>query len=247
MAGTTPRLLLLRRESLINRAIMLIIFDCDGVLIDSEILSARVDCELLREIGYEIAPEDLAHRYAGFTTERIFQLVAEEMGRALPDDMVKRAQHETDRRLAKEVQPIAGVHEMLDMLDDPRCICSNSRTERLKVSLSKVELWDRFRPYVFSAPDVREGRGKPAPDVFLHAAEMLETDPQEAVVIEDSTTGVTGATAAGMRVIGFTGASHTWPGHGEALMEAGALTVVNRLADVPATVEALREWHPEAI
>jgi HAD superfamily hydrolase (TIGR01509 family) len=240
-------LLLPRRESLINRAIMLIIFDCDGVLIDSEILSARVDCELLREIGYEIAPEDLAHRYAGFTTERIFQLVAEEMGRALPDDMVKRAQQETDRRLAKEVQPIASVHEMLDMLDDPRCICSNSRTERLKVSLTKAGLWDRFRPYVFSAPDVREGRGKPAPDVFLHAAETLETDPQEAVVIEDSTTGVTGATAAGMRVIGFTGASHTWPGHGEALMDAGALTVVNRLTDVPATVEALREWHPEAI
>jgi HAD superfamily hydrolase (TIGR01509 family) len=247
MGRTTSRLPLLRRESLINRAIMLIIFDCDGVLIDSEILSARVDCELLREIGYEIAPEDLAHRYAGFPTERIFQLVAEEMGRALPDDMVKRAQHETDRRLAKEVQPIAGVHEMLDMLDDPRCICSNSRTERLKVSLAKVGLWDRFRPYVFSAPDVGEGRGKPAPDVFLHAAETLETDPREAVVIEDSTTGVTGAAAAGMRVIGFTGASHTWPGHGEALMEAGALTVVNRLADVPATVEALREWHPEAI
>lgn len=226
---------------------MLIIFDCDGVLIDSEILSARVDCELLREIGYEIAPEELAHRYAGFTTERIFQAVAEEMGRVLPEDMVRRAQRETDRRLARDVKPIAGVQEMLDMLDDPRCICSNSRTERLKVSLTKAGLWDRFRPYVFSAPDVREGRGKPAPDVFLHASEVLETGPQDSVVIEDSTTGVTGASAAGMRVIGFTGASHSWPGHGEALMEAGALTVVNRLADVPATVEALREWHPPAI
>ena len=125
--------------------------------------------------------------------------------------------------------PIPGVQEMLDALDDPRCICSNSRPERLKVSLSKAGLWDRFRPYVFSAQAVREGRGKPAPDVFLHAAETFETAPADAIVVEDFVAGVTGGVAAGMRVIGFTGASHTWPGHGEALMEAGALTVIRRL------------------
>ena len=132
---------------------------------------------------------------------------------------------------------------MLDALDDPRCICSNSRSERLEVSLGKVGLWDRFRPYVFSAQEVGTKRGKPAPDVFLHAAEEFETDPADAIVIEDSVTGVTGAVAAGMRVIGFTGASHSWPGHGETLMDAGAVTVVRRLADVPATLEALREWR----
>jgi HAD superfamily hydrolase (TIGR01509 family) len=226
---------------------MLIIFDCDGVLIDSEILSARVDCELLRELGYEIEPTELAHRFAGITTERIFRTVGEEMGRAVPDDVVRRAERETDRRLKEEVQPVAGVHEMLDMLDDPRCICSNSRAERLRVSLERTGLWDRFRPYVFSARDVAEAREKPAPDVFLHAAGVFEAGPDETVVIEDSATGVVGAVAAGMRVIGFTGASHSWPGHGEALMEAGALTVVSRLADVPATIEALREWRPTAI
>ncbi len=169
------------------------------------------------------------------------------MGRAIPDDLVRRAEQETDRRLRLEVQAIAGVQEMLDALDDARCICSNSRIERLRVSLERVGLWDRFRPYVFSARDVAEGREKPAPDVFLYAAGQLEESPGEAIVIEDSTTGVTGAVAAGMRVIGFTGASHSWPGHAEALMEAGALTVVNRLADVPATVEALREWRPDAV
>ena len=226
---------------------MLTIFDCDGVLIDSEIVSARVDCEILREFGYEIAPEELAHRYAGLTTDRIFQLAGEEIGREIPPEVIRRAERETDRRLSEEVEPVAGVHRMLDMLDGPRCICSNSRPERLQVSLAKAGLWDRFRPYVFSAREVGEGRGKPAPDVFLHAAQLLETDPAEAVVVEDSVVGVTGAVAAGMRVIGFTGASHSWPGHGEALMDAGATTVVRRLLDVPATLEALREWRPETV
>ncbi len=226
---------------------MLIIFDCDGVLIDSEILSAEVDSAILRELGYEIAPADLAHRFAGFTTEGIFQLIGEEMGSAIPDEVVRRAQRETDMKLKREVAPIPGVHEMLDALDDPRCICSNSRSERLKVSLDRVGLWDRFRPYVFSAQEVGTKRGKPAPDVFLHAAKIFETEPAEAIVIEDSVAGVSGGVAAGMRVIGFTGASHSWPGHGEALMDAGALTVVRRLAEVPPTLEALREWRQEAI
>lgn len=226
---------------------MLIIFDCDGVLIDSEIIAARVDCEILREHGYELTPEELAHRFAGFTTERIFQFVGEETGRAFPDEAVHRAQQLTDARLNQEVLPITGVYDMLDALDDPRCICSNSRYERLEVSLTKAGIWDRFRPYVFSAQAVGAGRGKPAPDVFLHAAKVFETSPDDAIVIEDSVPGVTGAVAAGMRVIGFTGASHSWPGHGEALMDAGALTVVRRLADVPATIEALREWRPPTI
>ena len=226
---------------------MLIIFDCDGVLVDSEILSARVDVEFLREIDYEISPEELAHRFAGFTTERIFQLAAEEAGRSLPDDIVRRCEEETDRRLGREVEPVPGVHEMLDLLDDPRCICSNSRAERLKVTLTRAELWDRFRPYVYSARDVGEGRGKPAPDVFLHAGREFRADPADTVVVEDSVAGVTGAAAAGMRVIGFTGASHSWPGHAEALMDAGALTVVRRLVDVPATIEALRGWKTDQI
>jgi beta-phosphoglucomutase-like phosphatase (HAD superfamily) len=136
---------------------------------------------------------------------------------------------------------------MLDEIDGPRCICSNSRPERLRVSLEKAGLWDRFRPYVYSVRDVPDGRGKPAPDIFLHAAKLFEADPAEVIVIEDSITGVTGAVAAGMRTVGFTGASHSWPGHAEALMGAGATTVIRRLADFPATLEALREWRPEAI
>jgi HAD superfamily hydrolase (TIGR01509 family) len=226
---------------------MLIVFDCDGVLIDSEILSSQVDCEFLREFGYDTTPQELAHRFAGFTTERIFELIGEELGRPVPESVIRQAQIETDRRLSEEVEPIPGVHEMLDRLDGPRCICSNSRPERLRVSLEKAGLWDRFRPYVFSAQAVGEGRGKPAPDVFLHAAGLLAADPAEAVVVEDSVAGATGGVAAGMRVIGFTGASHSWPGHAEALMDAGAVTVVRRLADVPGTIKALAAWRQEAV
>src|ERR671921_1828966 len=101
---------------------MLIIFDCDGVLIDSEILSAQVDCEFLGELGYQITPQELAHRFAGFTTQRIFEKIGEELGRPVPPEMIKRAERETDRRLAEQVEPLPGVHEMLDALDHPRCV-----------------------------------------------------------------------------------------------------------------------------
>ncbi|MYZ48564.1 HAD family hydrolase [Propylenella binzhouense] len=226
---------------------MLVIFDCDGVLADTEIIAARVDAELLHEAGLEISAEEVAHRYAGLTTERIFELAGEELGRALPDSLLARAEEETDRRLEQEALPIAGAEEMLDRLEWPRCVCSNSRPERLRVTLEVIGLYDRFRPYVFSAREVGEGRGKPAPDVFLHAAAVMETAPADTIVIEDSVAGVAGAVAAGMRVVGFVGASHTWPGHGEALMDAGAITVIRRLADVPATVEALREWSSDLV
>lgn len=222
---------------------MLIIFDCDGVLVDSEILAARIDAGLLTEAGYAVTAAEVAHRFAGLTTERIFALAGEALGRPIPEAVRRRAEQETDRLLAAEVEAVAGAHAMLDRLEGPRCICSNSRPERLRVSLGRTGLWERFRPYVFSAREVGDGRGKPAPDVFLHAARVLETAPAEAVVVEDSVPGVQGAVAAGMRVVGFTGGAHSWPGHGEALMDAGAVTVVRRLADVPATVEALAGWN----
>ncbi len=217
---------------------MLVIFDCDGVLVDSEIIAARVDAELLTEAGYPITAEEAAVRFAGMSDEQIFNAAEAEIGRAIPDEFRVRCEAEIDRRLANEVEAVAGVYEMLDALHTARCICSNSGMDRLAITLERTGLYDRFQPYIFSACEVRNGRKKPAPDVFLHAAEELETAIDRTLVVEDSIHGVAGAVAAGMRVIGFTGASHTWPGHGEALMAAGALTVIRRLADVPATVEA---------
>lgn len=221
---------------------MLIIFDCDGVLIDSEIIAAEVNSEILREYGYDITAAEMNSRFVGLTGPQIVAIIEEELGRSLPEDFKDRADDEIDARL-KAVKAIAGIHDLLDALDWPRCICSNSSTRRLKLSLQAAGLYDRFKPYIFSAPEIGSKRGKPAPDVFLHAAETFKVEPRKVVVIEDSVPGVTGAVAAGMRVIGFTGGLHTWAGHGEALMDAGAETIVRRLREVGPVVEAFRAWN----
>jgi HAD superfamily hydrolase (TIGR01509 family) len=220
---------------------MLIIFDCDGVLVDSEIIAAEVTAQHFTEAGYEITAAEMNARFVGLTGPQIAALVEEEMGRALPDDLKARCDAEIDRRL-KTVKIIAGVHDLLDALDAPRAICSNSSSARLKVTLEATGLWSRFKPYVFSAPEVGTRRGKPAPDVFLHAAKEFGVDPRDVIVIEDSPPGVTGAVAAGMRVIGFVGGAHTWPGHGEHMMDAGAETIVRRMREVAPVVEAFRAW-----
>jgi len=220
---------------------MLIIFDCDGVLVDSEIISSDVTARHFSDLGYPITAAELNERFVGLTGPQIAAIVEEEIGRALPEDFKARCDAEIDERLAA-VKVIAGVHDLLDVLDAPRCICSNSSSTRLKTTLSATGLWDRFRPYVYSAPEVGTRRGKPAPDVFLHAAAAFGVAPADTIVIEDSPPGVTGAVAAGMRVIGFVGGSHSWTGHAETLMDAGAETVVRRMTEVPAVVEAFRGW-----
>lgn len=220
---------------------MLTIFDCDGVLVDSELLAAEVNAEFFKDVGYDLTPLELIVRFAGLTGDEIAATIEREIGRLLPEDMKPKIDAEIDRRLAT-VKAIAGIHELLDVLEGPRCICSNSSSARLAISLGATGLYDRFKPYVFSARDVREGRGKPAPDVFLHAADVFGVDPRDAVVIEDSTHGVIAAVAAGMRVIGFTGGAHTWSGHADALTDAGAETVVKRLTDVAPMIDAVRSW-----
>ena len=221
---------------------MLVIFDCDGVLVDSEILASRVDSERLKTVGYDISVDEMSHRFPGLTWDRISKLIEADLGHSLPENFHDETDAELDRRLATELDIIPGVHEMLDRLDYQRCICSNSSPERLKLSLTRTRLYDRFRPYIFSAVAIGNKRPKPAPDVFLHGAAEFGVDPGETIVIEDSTHGVHGARAAGMRVIGFTGGSHSWPGHADALTAAGAETVIRRMSDLPATIEALASW-----
>lgn len=220
----------------------LVMFDCDGVLVDSEILAAQVEAERFAEIGIEIAAAEIAERFAGLTLLRMLELLAAETGQNFPEDFAARTDEEIERRLRSSVEAIPGVAAMLDRIDLPRCICSNSGSERLETMLRKVELWDRFRPYVFSALEVGTRRGKPAPDVYLYGAEQFSAAPGETIVLEDSVHGVAAASAAGCRVVGFTGGRHTYAGHGHALSEAGAETVIKRLSEFPAVVEAFRNW-----
>ncbi|QRK06260.1 HAD family hydrolase [Archangium violaceum] len=215
---------------------MLTIFDCDGVLIDSELLAAGVHAELLTGLGFVISQEEVITRFTGLTDAQLRSVVTQQLGRPLPEDYRERSNLAIDRRL-ESVKPIAGVHALLDRLTGPRCVCSNSSTRRLKISMNAAGLWERFHPHIFSAPEV--GRSKPAPDVFLHAARVFGVDPRDTLVIEDSSHGIEGAVAAGMRVIGFTGGGHSWPGHAETLANAGAMKVVSRLEDVGAAIEEL--------
>lgn len=224
----------------------LAIFDCDGVLVDSEIIAARVESELFGELGYAIEAEEIAARFAGLTLPRILEILAEETGMTFPDNLMARIDAETDRRLGTDITGIAGVHAMLDAIRLPRCICSNSDSRRLRMVLEHVGIWDRFDPHVFPAREVGTKKGKPAPDVFLFACKAFGVAPGEAVVIEDSVHGVAAAAAAGCRVVGFTGGAHTYPGHAEALSEAGADTVISRLADYPAVVDAFAGWTADA-
>jgi HAD superfamily hydrolase (TIGR01509 family) len=221
---------------------MLFMFDCDGVLVDSETIAAHVDAEHLAEVGFEITPEDVVRRFAGLTSVDIVEIIESEIGRPLAPGFLKEQKQELDRRLALEVQAVPGVHDLLDRIEGPLCVCSNSSLERLKLTMQRTELWDRFKPYIFSAPEVGTKKPKPDPNVYLYALEQFRCDPRDAVVIEDSVFGVTAARAAGVRVIGFTGASHAWPGLADLLTEAGAETVVNRLAEVPRVAEALAAW-----
>jgi HAD superfamily hydrolase (TIGR01509 family) len=222
---------------------MLFAFDCDGVLVDSEIIAAEVDSKLLTEAGFKISPSEVTQRFAGLTSGAIHDIVEREIGRSLPADFLERQKAELDGRLARDLKAVPGVEAMLDRIDWPRCICSNSSTERLTLELNKVQLIDRFRPYIFSAIEVGDRQPKPAPNVYAHAATQFEVDPRQMVVLEDSIFGVRAAKAAGARVIGFAGGRHSWPGHADLLTDAGAETVIRRFDDLPTLAEALVAWE----
>ena len=219
----------------------LMIFDCDGVLVDSEVLAARIDAELITSAGYPITAEEVSERYAGLTFQQILFEIEKLSSVPMSASMLTRADEMVDKAL-KTVKMIEGAPAAIAAFGAKNCICSNSTSARLDISLSVTGLKGAFGKRVFSALEVAEKRGKPAPDVFLFAAKHFNANPSRTFVIEDSVHGIHGAKAAGMRVIGFTGASHSTPGHAERLSDAGAETVINRLRDLLPTVEALSQW-----
>ena len=223
----------------------LIIFDCDGVLVDSEIIAAQVEARLLTDVGYPIEAAELAERFAGRSWKDILLAIEQEAEVPLPAGLLDKTEKLLDDRLARDVKGIAGVAHAVSRIDLPRCVCSNSSAKRLQAMLTRTGAHALFAPHIFSARDVGEGRTKPAPDVFHHAAATMQAEPARTIVIEDSVHGVQGARGAGMRVVGFTGASHTYPSHADHLTEAGAETVINRLVDLPPVVEALSGWSGE--
>ncbi|MER8535466.1 HAD family phosphatase [Mesorhizobium sp. M1005] len=224
----------------------LVIFDCDGVLVDSEIIAARIDAELLTSAGYEISAEEISEVYAGLTFKDIMMRVEEKSRIPFQASLIDKEEQLVERRLRSDVRAIDGALEAVAAVAVPRCVCSNSRSERIEFMLEKVQLLPFFAGRIFSSLETPTGKSKPAPDVFRFAAEKLKADPPNTFVIEDSVHGVTGAKTAGMRVIGFTGAAHSYPGHADALTEAGAETVIRRWAELKSVIAALSEWSADA-
>ena len=222
--------------------IKLVIFDCDGVLVDSELIAARAELSVYKRYGVKINEAEFATRFAGSASVDILKQLESELELPVSVSMLDEIGEEVDKQCGELATMIEGADAMLDEFDQPRCICSNSPGYRLKTMLSRVGLYDRFRPYIFSAKDFDPPANKPKPDVFLKGLSELETDAKDAMVVEDSVHGVEAARRAGIRVVGFTGASHTYPGHADALVEAGAETVIRQLKDLPAVIEAFDQW-----
>lgn len=220
----------------------LIIFDCDGVLVDSEIIAARVESRLLSDAGFPISEDEMCIRFAGMDWKDILLAVEAQSEVPLSASLIDKSADLLDRALAAEVQAILGARTAIEKIPLPRCICSNSGSARLDMMLKKTNLKDLFAPNVFSAKDLGPDRAKPKPDIYLHGAREMGASPAKIIVVEDSVHGVHAARAAGMRVIGFTGGSHTYPTHADRLTDAGAETVISRMSDLPSMVAALAEW-----
>ncbi|MCY1664377.1 HAD family hydrolase [Rhizobium sp. SL86] len=220
----------------------LIIFDCDGVLVDSEIIAAQVESRLLTEAGYPISVEEMGERFAGMTWKNILLAIEKEVDIPLSASLIDKSEKLLDARLERDVKVIDGVKLALSKITTQACICSNSSSQRLDMMLTKVGLKPYFEPHIFSAKDLGPDKVKPRPDIFLHAIDTFKVNASRTVVIEDSVHGIHGAVAAGCRVIGFTGASHTYPSHADRLTDAGAETVIARMSDLPATIAALGQW-----
>jgi HAD superfamily hydrolase (TIGR01509 family) len=204
----------------VTEPIELLIFDCDGVLIDSELIGCRIEAEELTRAGLRITLEEILERFTGVTSKETFGTLEREQGQRLPADFAQRVGAAIRVAFERELAAIAGIHAALERIELPVCVASSSSPARLEHSLKVVRLFERFTPHIFSAQAV--GRGKPAPDLFLHAAARMATPPARCLVIEDSIPGVQAGIAAGMRVLGFTGGSHCAPGHAERLRDAGA-------------------------
>ncbi|WP_375607798.1 MULTISPECIES: HAD family hydrolase [unclassified Bartonella] len=223
----------------------LIIFDCDGVLVDSEYLAAKIGSQLLKQTGYEISPEELSERFAGLIFRDILKQVEQETEKPISAHLIDQMSNIFRTQIKTELRALDDVREAVELIQTrhPYCICSNAKSVDIKEMLTTVDLYDLFGGKIFSAPEVGTKRTKPAPDVFLFAAQQLQAEPQNTIVIEDSLHGVHAAKAAGMRVIGFTGGSHSYLGHSNALAEAGAETVIAKHAHLGEVLEAMAVWR----
>jgi HAD superfamily hydrolase (TIGR01509 family) len=216
----------------------LLIFDCDGVLVDSEVMAHQTLLDVLAPLGFEMTLEQSYGVFAGRSLKDTLAVIEQELGRPLPADILEQSRDLLFARFRAGLKPVAGVTDAITALAYPRCVASSSSPDRLHLALDVTGLASLFGTDVFSATQVVNG--KPAPDLFLFAAMKMKTAPADCLVIEDSVLGVAAGCAAGMQVIGFAGAGHASEKLAARLSAAGAHRVIRAMNALPACVEALK-------
>ncbi len=187
----------------------LVIFDCDGVLVDSEPIANRILVDALAEAGYRITIGQAVEKFVGRSMAAVVSIVEDELGRQLPEGFLVRLQEATFAAFRARLKAMPGVADAIDAIDAPVCVASSGMPDKIALSLSVTGLADRFDGHVFSAAMVEHG--KPAPDLFLLAADRMGAAPARTVVIEDSVPGIQAAQAAHMVALGFVGGGHMEP------------------------------------
>ena len=187
--------------------VSLVIFDCDGVLVDSERLMVHVEAEFLASYGWDLGPQGVMDRFMGRAAAETNAEIVAKLGDALPADWKEQLRAKFFAAFEESLEPVDGIVQVLDALTLPTCVASSGDHEKMRVTLGITGLRPRFEGRIYSAVDV--GRGKPAPDLFLYAAQQMGTPPEECVVVEDSHYGVQAARAAGMRSLGYIGGLST--------------------------------------
>lgn len=218
----------------------MVIFDCNGVLVDSEPLATSIVSNAFMRAGFALTPDIIARYFAGRRPADMFAEVEMAAGRKLPPDFAVTVAHATLEKFRAELRATRHVAQALAWLRGPKCVASSSSLDRMRVSLECTDLLRFFEPYLFSANEV--ARGKPAPDLFLHAAQKMRVLPRECIVVEDSAVGVAAGVAAGMTVIGFVGGSHAGSQLGNNLHAAGAKTVITDMRALKTAIVDLRGW-----
>lgn len=183
----------------------LVIFDCDGVLVDSDRISLRIQAERISALGLEMSYEDCVREFLGLGMEATLEILAERLGQPVPEGWERELDAAVREGFRRELQPVPGVIEALEEIELRTCVASSGSHEKMRFTLGLTGLWDRFAGRIFSVEEVQ--RGKPAPDLFLHAAAGMSTSPERCIVVEDSHFGVAGAKAAGMDAFGFAAAT----------------------------------------
>jgi HAD superfamily hydrolase (TIGR01509 family) len=203
----------------------LVIFDCDGVLVDSERLAIRVEAEIVTGLGWSLSESDIVERFVGRSAAYMHQEIERHLGRSIDWDSEFEARYR--EVFEAELEPVPGIIDALREIALPTCVASSGSHDRMRFTLGKTELLDEFRGRIFSVDDVESG--KPAPDIFLHAAKEMGASPARCAVVEDSASGVSAGLAAGMTVFGYCGGVT-----GADSLSIGEAVVFDDMAKLPA-------------